>query len=370
MSNRFFSIWAVVFLALGMVACKAVSHAVTVSPVSAPGAQSIQLIAERKIAEGKWETFFWSPDAVWMVLSRPERLPDGHARDGQLAIVGVSDGNLRTIPHTGLFPVWAPDSRAVLFTSTEGSSGMPQYWLYWLSDDRVVQLPDLPGTPLLWVSDGRVFSQALDGVWTARVEIPSPDAATVSALQRVLAFDFQDERWALPAPDGKAIVLYDGVAENDRHMWIVGPGEARVEFEQPRGSIGACCAWSPIGSLFAFFSPHPVSGIYLVDNTGGNRREVLSASTVGKGYLISLTLSPNGHVIAFEWSPEGEGDPFQNGEIFLVNVDGTGLRQVTPQLSKQHQWLRWSPDGKYIAFGRMSGQVWVAELAYPAAPSP
>ncbi len=370
MRNRF-PLSVIVVLAVGLVACTAVSPSVVPSPVSAPGPQGIQLVSERQIAAGEWETFSWSPDSAWMVLSLPERLPDGHPRDGKLAIVSVPDGELRMIPQAGLYPVWSPDSRAVLFTSTDGSSGTPRYWLYWLSDDRVRSLADLPGAPLLWAPDGRVFLRALDGLWTVHVDISSPAAVTVNAAQRVLAFDWRDERrWVLPAPDGSSIMLYDGTIENDRHMWMVALDGSRVEFEQPRGSIGACCVWAPTGSMFAFFSPNPVSGIYVVDSTGRNRRQVLQATTIGKGYLISLTLSPDGRVIALEWSPEEAGDPFQKGEIFLVNVDGTGLQQLTPESSKQHQWLRWSPDGRYIAFGRESLSVWVAELSYSGPRSP
>ena len=142
---------------------------------------------------------------------------------------------------------------------------------------------------------------------------------------------------------------------------MVQPDGSGVEFEQPRGSIGTCCAWAPDGSYFAFFSPQPEFGIYVVDRKGNHRTLVLPKSELGEGFFISMSISPDAQVIAFEWSPQGAGAPFDNTQIHRVNRDGTGLRQLTSDKLKPHRWLQWSPDSRSIAFQR-EGQVWVAEL--------
>ena len=54
------------------------------------------------------------------------------------------------------------------------------------------------------------------------------------------------------------------------------------------------------------------------------------------------------------WSPDGKRIAFTsnrdgNYEIYVMNADGTGLRNVT-QHPGQDNYAAWSPDGKHLAF--------------------
>ncbi len=53
--------------------------------------------------------------------------------------------------------------------------------------------------------------------------------------------------------------------------------------------------------------------------------------------------SPDGKQIAFETNRDG------NWEIYLMNVDGSGLVNISNHESRD-QWPSWSPDGSRIAF--------------------
>jgi Tol biopolymer transport system component len=56
------------------------------------------------------------------------------------------------------------------------------------------------------------------------------------------------------------------------------------------------------------------------------------------------------------WSPDGRRIAFgtnrdRNGEIYVMNADGTGQRRLTR--TPEHEFvLGWSPDGRKLAFGR------------------
>src|SRR3972149_2953415 len=74
--------------------------------------------------------------------------------------------------------------------------------------------------------------------------------------------------------------------------------------------------------------------------------------------------SPDGDRIAFSmsltWLTPEPGDKELPSEIYTVNVDGTGLTQIT-QSSESAFRPRWSPDGRSIVFER-SGRIWIFDF--------
>ena len=331
--------------------------------------EDIQLLAEVRLTEDGWDIGQWSPDGSRLLLTRSEDT----TQDRHLAILDVETGSLQALPRPGLGPVWSPDGNAIIFSGADREVDR-HLWLYTLSNARLYMLTTAPPSSfgMWWLPDNRLLYQSNDGLWampvsSASPEVPAPLGTPYPATpQLLLPFDATGAgRWASPAPDGSAVVFYDGTVDDDRHMWMVQPDGSRIEFDQPRGSPGTCCAWAPDSSHFAFFSPQPEYGLYVVDRAGQNRRLVLAASTLGEGLFISMSFSPDGQVIAFEWSAAGAGAPFDNTQIYLVNLDGSGMRQLTLDSSAPHRWLNWSPDGRHIAFQRNDGSVWAARLMMP-----
>src|SRR5262249_15180809 len=70
----------------------------------------------------------------------------------------------------------------------------------------------------------------------------------------------------------------------------------------------------------------------------------LSAASLAQVHMESPTWSPDGKRIAFVMSFTGQGTDWH---VYLANIDGTGLRQLTRTAAWDGAW---SPDGTTIAF--------------------
>ncbi|MGH7629997.1 MAG: protein kinase domain-containing protein [Gemmatimonadales bacterium] len=95
-------------------------------------------------------------------------------------------------------------------------------------------------------------------------------------------------------------------------------------------------AISPDGSRIAFVTFE--GDLFVIDAGGGEPVRVTNMAPTG------VRASPA------TWSPDGKRLAFSTrGEIYVINVDGTGLRKLTNR-PKEDGWPAWSPRGGKIAF--------------------
>ena len=167
-------------------------------------------------------------------------------------------------------------------------------------------------------------------------------------LQAVFEGAAEYPRWS---PDGTEISIFccdNGMAA---HFVDVATGELR-EFPPPDPTLETHCgfAWSPDGETMACES-------YGVDDP--DRNGIYTIRTSDGGDLTRITSNPGGGDIPGDYSPDGTRIVFVRSQddvpvgIYISNVDGSGLRQLTPPdmiLDDSGFGGRWSPDGNRILF--------------------
>jgi Tol biopolymer transport system component len=162
------------------------------------------------------------------------------------------------------------------------------------------------------------------------------------------------------SPDGKEIAFQCQVQPGPS-----GPGWSRIcvmdadgsnvrELPQtpPTGLSDGSPAWSPDGKLIAFDrGVRDQEAIFVMNADGSGARQL----TPWGLRAAQPDWSPDGKRVVFYSNFQGPSSVSAN--LYTVGADGTGLEQLTHASGGGTQYLSasYSPDGKWIAFGRAPG---------------
>lgn len=152
------------------------------------------------------------------------------------------------------------------------------------------------------------------------------------------------------------LCLTSHAAETVSEEWDVNnpPGDARSTSIDTRTGTWMSLDVSPDGSTIAF---DLLGDIYLLPIEGGSAAAIDS----GLSWSMQPRFSPNGTEIAFI-SDAGGGD-----NIWIMQSDGSGSRQLTTEDFRLLNNPYWSPDGQYIAARKHftttrslgTGEIWL-----------
>ncbi|HET7550075.1 MAG TPA: hypothetical protein VFK04_02220 [Gemmatimonadaceae bacterium] len=154
---------------------------------------------------------------------------------------------------------------------------------------------------------------------------------------------------------------------HDRIVYSTGIDEhARLISIDPDGSDPERITWDQLdylhpsvsadGRQIAFLSlPSDVIGIMNADGTG------VRLLPTPRNFDGNPVWSPDGSALAFRSELPGPYGDY--GRIFVINADGTGLRQVSPETADftYDDSPSWSPDGSRILFSR-NGQGYTVNV--------
>jgi TolB protein len=88
----------------------------------------------------------------------------------------------------------------------------------------------------------------------------------------------------------------------------------------------------------------------VIRDLSGRHEHVVVRSRPFSGDNVQMVASPDGKHIAFTRDNSPIGEPANGIAVFIVRVDGTHLRRLTPPAMRAGDHPDWSPDGRWILF--------------------
>ena len=214
-----------------------------------------------------------------------------------------------------------------------------------------IALPAAPAQAKVPGRNGRIaFSRYVQDDKTVTYTV-NPDG---SHMQQLFPGFSGGPRWS---PDGSQVSVFAACTDGEENCaaTIVDPDTGRfrqVKFADPTLETPSGAGWSQDGTRLL------CEGFGMTDPSRNGIYTIRVAD--GRG-LRRITSNPGGEDIPGDYSPDGKRlvfnriDPSRpakaNVALFVVYVDGSGLRRITPWgLPFWEDGGRWSPDGTNILF--------------------
>ncbi len=294
----------------------------------------------------------WSPDGTF--LTYWARSATGQRDIFVLPAAGGEPVAITDDAHLDWSPLWSADGRSLYFNSDRG--GTMNIWSV-LMDPSTGRATGPPrpltsGTTstghLAASADGSrlayVAQESRSALWGVRLDasgrVPSAAGPGFSIIQSADALNHPD-----PSPDGRRVACTLAGEEQNIMVVEVEGGRRRMLTEDGHSDRGP--AWSPDGGRLAFYSSRSGSlEIWTIEADGSGLRQV--------------TAMPGANLVFPVWAPGGEevaasevGGPVR---IFRPAPDPvTAPDRTLPAFEQEGRYFlatAWSPDG-----GRLAGQV-------------
>ena len=286
-------------------------------------------------------------------------------------------------------PMWSPDGEEIAFFSTRGNQ--PGLW----------RIPYLGGSPMLlktvqdgdtrpkyWSKNGTLYYEEKQNLFaldmksgqTANLTNLDPAKTTANSLsispdeKRIAYVTLEDEKWGvwiMPAHGGAAKEIVSSVVEIRNTVWhsdsqrllysSLADGTFQIFVTDADGSKPAQITFGDKDSLALDVS---TDGAKILYGSSKEESDVWGVNVEkGEEFVFASDISselwphvaPDNKTVAFQASKNlSQGDKLHNGEILTKQT----LDAQPIQLVKNSFLPTWSPDGKQLAFMRVSGDTY------------
>jgi acylaminoacyl-peptidase len=295
-----------------------------------------------------------SPDGQRIVYVRGLADIMTDRRYSNLWIINADGANHRPVTtgiHSYSSPRWSPDGTRLAYISDE--DGRPQIYVRWMDSGQTVRVTSLQSGPsrLEWSPNGKELSFA--------AFVPE-EPVKLAQMPRAPA----GAKWADPA------VVYDKSIYRFNAAGYIKPGYTQIfivsaDGGTPRqitsgsfqfggaGNNASAAVWTPDSKFLLVsanrhpdFEMNPMdTEIYEINVEDG----AIRALTNRRGPDNSPAISPDGKYIAYT----GYDDRFQGYQVthlYLMNRDGSGVRDLSAKLDRDAGDLHWASDNSGVIF--------------------
>ncbi len=220
-----------------------------------------------------------------------------------------------------------------------------------------------------WSPDGKrivYISITSGGVWLTVMD--------VNGLNKKLLTEGVAPDWS---PDGKQIAFTREDQNRVPQIWAMNADGSNVRQLTQSNTTKIAPSWSPDGTEMVFIMPKnptspgdPQPEIGIMNADGTNERILTTADRINTDGIGGFCETAN-DANAPSWSPADNKISFwsgienQYGQVWVINSDGTGSKQLTEDCNHRNSDdPSWSSDGKKVIFstGRSGrNELWVMD---------
>ncbi|MBM3784576.1 MAG: S9 family peptidase [Acidobacteria bacterium] len=290
-----------------------------------------------------------SPDGrqVVYVLETADRFADTFYSNLWIAATAGTDHRPLTAgKHKDSYPRWSPDGTKLAYISTR--TGKPQIFIRWMDTGVEARITDLetPPTALSWSPDGQslAFLNRVPGKPEWSVPMPKPPSGAIWAEPAVAVTRL---KWRA---DGVAGIGHRPLGFT--HVFVV-PAMGGTPRQVTDGDFehGGEPSWTPGGNaivVHAARSDDADTTLYPDDiwrfSLDGEKPVRLTREN---GTEQNPAVSPDGKLIAFTGFAD-KGNANHNQNLYVVNADGTGLRQLGKELDRNIVAPNWDERSRSL----------------------